>query len=133
MMGYICLNLAIYILYMGNALPNTQPPLYNPNDISSYFNLNIFDIQTATFTGLTAIASIITILTKNYVFAAGLLVIFVLGAIFTPTQMLFNGMGTLLNALLPSELAWIAVVIQVLYLIPMFFFMAEILSQRQIT
>ncbi len=131
---YVCLNLAgfaISTLVVGNVLaPNAvygEMP-YGSTEILAQFNL-------ATFTTIAAgagIAGLIGLITKQYVFATGAALIWVLGCMFNVGQWLLNGFPRMIGILLNGTGidVMISTILTTILTFYLFFFFAELLSQK---
>jgi hypothetical protein len=112
-------------------MPEIGRQLYiNPIDVSNKFSLTIFG---ALGVG-GAIFGIAAILTRQYVYATGVLLIWAVGVVVLPIgQWILLGAPFVLVAILPSEVAWLSQVVVAFYAISIFMFVLEITTQRQIT
>ena len=130
MLFVLCLNIAAFILNESAAFPTSQALSVNPSDVITQFNWTT--LLTSLGTG-GAVAGIVALLTRQYVYAAGALLIWSVGALSPLIRWFFIGAPLMLNALLPSELVFISIAVQAFFAIIFFMFIIEIVSQRQIT
>ena len=126
---YICFNLAIGIFVVTEIIPVGAWMQHSEADISAQFNLTVF---TAAAGGAT-LGGIVAIITKQYLFATGIILIWVIGVLYTPVNWLLIGFPLMLAALLPAELSAVASAFSILSTIVFFVFFAEILGGRQVT
>jgi len=133
---FLCFNAAGYIIGQLAALnvlslAKSEMP-YGVSDISSAFSLNVFSANNIGFGLLGAgIGAIIGIITKQYVFATGIILVWLVGTFLNLTNWILNGFPTMLNILLAGTgLEFIAYVVESITLAIFFMFLAGILSQR---
>jgi hypothetical protein len=138
-MFMFCLNVAAWILMMGGlATSEGRYLVLVPSDISSLFNIQAFaaDNLVGTLSSLAlgmGIAGLVGIITRQGVYAAGVILIWVACIMFTPLYMILNGVPALMSALLPAEISWLGLGFQAFFNVIFFMFFIETFSQRQIT
>lgn len=129
MFGYICINLAASFWALSGAIPAAQQLYVSPTDITNTFTLTLF-FSVGVTGGLMAI---IGIMTRQYVFATGALLIWIIGILLPIVQWVILGLPFVLSAILPSELSWISGIIGAFFAVTLFMFMAELAAGRQVT
>lgn len=129
MMFIICLNMSAFIISQSGSLTESQELYINPFDIQNQFSLTLFG---ALGVG-GAILGLASLLTRQYVYAAGALLIWVIGIFLPIGQWFLVGTPIILSVLLPPEISYITHVITAFFAFTLFMFFAEIVSQRQIT
>ena len=128
MLFYLCLNVAAFILNESGALLVSQELYINPFDISNQFSLTLFvGLSVGTIIGIAAI------LFRQYLNASVVLLIWAVGILAPIGQWFLMGVPIILNAIIPSELAYITYAVSGFVAFIFFMFMMEILTQRQIT
>jgi hypothetical protein len=133
--GYICINTAAFLLVYN--IPGVGPVLHvgreinlSPLDISNTFNLGVFGALT---TG-GAIMGVIAVLLRQYIYAAGVLLIWVIGLVLPTVWWLIAGLPMMLSAILaPYDLTWLITTIMAFATIHLFFFLVEFAAGRQVT
>jgi len=121
--------MAAFIINQSGAFATSQELYINPFDISNQFSLVIF---TAISAG-GGILGLIAVYTRQYTFAAGMLLLWVVGLLAPIAQWFLIGAPIILAAILPSEISYISYVVSAFFAFIFFMFMIEIASQRQIT
>jgi len=135
MLFVVCLNMSAFILSQSGAMTSSQElyinplDIYNPETQTGQFSLVLFG---ALGVG-GAILGLASLLTRQYVYAAGALLIWVIGIFLPIGQWLLLGTPIILAALLPAEVAYISHVVTAFFALVLFMFLAEIVGQRQIT
>ena len=125
----ICLNMSAFIINQSGMIVTSQLLYISPFDVSNQFNLILF-----AGVGIGgAISGIIGLLTRQYVYAAGALLIWVIGIMLPILQWFLIGAPIILAALLPSELGFISYVVEAFFYFILFMFMVEVATQRQVT
>jgi hypothetical protein len=127
---WICLNLAFSLLYYGGVFAIGRLGT-SPYDVIAQFNYN--NLLYVSVAGIGA--GLIGLLLKQYVFAGGALLIWVIG-IFTPiVTWFFTGPAKIIEVFMPADgsLWYLPLVIEALSIFVFFFSILEIASQRQIT
>jgi len=100
----------------------------NPFDISNQFSLTLFvGLSVGTIIGIAAI------LFRQYLNASVVLLIWAVGILAPIGQWFLLGVPIILNAIVPSELAYLTYAVSGFVTFIFFMFMMEILTQRQIT
>ena len=129
MIFVVCLNMSAFIINESGALVQSQTLYISPFDVQNQFSLGLFG---ALGVG-GAILGLASLLTRQYVYAAGALLIWVIGIFLPIGQWILVGTPIILGALLPSEVAYISHVVTAFFALVLFMFLAEIVGQRQIT
>jgi len=129
MLFIICLNLSAFVLHQSQALTTSQELYISPFDVTNKFSLTLFG---ALGVG-GAILGLASLLTRQYVYAAGALLIWVIGIFLPIGQWLLVGTPLILAALLPPEISYISHVVTAFFAFALFMFLGEIVSQRQLT
>ena len=131
----MCLNIAAVVLSEFQIVPAYSRTFgITPSDISSYFNINVFSALTIAIGG--GVIGLIGILTKQNIYAIGIILIWVMGVMFKPISWILQGLPIVLDNLLNVggvDLSIFKYGIIALYDLIFFIFLAEIISQRQIT
>lgn len=133
--GYIFINAAAFLLVypipgVGPIIPIGREINLSPLDITNQFNLAVFAIGT----GGTILASVIGVLLRQYVYAAGVLLIAVVGMFLPIIQWLVAGLPMMLAAILaPYDLSWLITTIVAFVTVHAFMFMIGLLGGRDIT
>jgi len=121
--------MAAFIINQSGALAVSQELYVSPFDVSNQFSLAVF--------GITAIGGgilgLIGLLTRQYTFASGAILIWVIGLMLPVTQWFLAGVPMILGVLLPTEISYLTYVVSAFFAFILFMFMAEIATQRQIT
>jgi hypothetical protein len=133
MMFMLCLNISAWALNTMSIIPFQVQNQWNPNDLRTWFSLNIFD--TATMFGLIlgGIGGLVAWLLHANVFAYGIILLWIFGILFTPVNNFILGMPIFLSAILtPFGLAWLCIIPEIFFGFGFFIFLAEIMAQRQI-
>jgi len=138
----VSLNLACFVLSYSGALPLILTGYTSPESFSSLFtieNVNLTNIGIATIGSIAA--GLLAIFTKNYVFGAGAILIWVVSVLLGPVGWVINGFPSFIRSLIyvigGSSASSIAVgymafwVATVLCVYGMFMFIVEILAGRQ--
>jgi hypothetical protein len=100
---------------------------YSTDQILSQFTLTTFAISAVGG----GIAGLIGLITKQYVFAAGAAVIWILGIFFTLGNWILNGFQLMLNILLAGTgLDFLGTILYAFFLVFFFFFLAGTISQN---
>lgn len=130
---FLCLNLAGYIvsqLVSADVIMGSSEVMpYSSGGILTQFNLTVF----ATIGVGAGIAGIVAIITKQYVFASVVTVIWVVGLLFNVGNWILNGFPTMMGILLPPELSFMQVVFTAIVTFIFFFLLAETLGGKQMT
>ena len=129
MIFVVCLNMSAFILSQSGAMTSSQELYISPFDVQNQFSLGLFG---ALGVG-GAILGLASLLTRQYVYAAGALLIWVIGIFLPIGQWILLGTPIILAALLPTEVAYISHVVTAFFALVLFMFLAEIVGQRQIT
>jgi hypothetical protein len=130
----LCLNLSVWVMNTAQVIPYGINQEWNPNDVKTWFNLNLFNPTTIIGLAVGGIAGLISWITKAGVYANGIILIWVLSIVLVPIQTFTIGAPILIyNILTPFGLAWLGVVPEIFFLFGFFMFCIELLAQRQIT
>lgn len=129
MFALICLNLAAWSLNISGLFPVSRDLWINPIDITNQFSLVMFAILGVGGT----IIGILGAIFRQYTFAAGAILIWVIGIILPIAQWLLGGLPIMMSAFLPTEIAWFSLVVGAFYAIAFFMFILEIAGGRPIT
>jgi len=121
--------MSAFILSQSGAMTSSQELYISPFDVQNQFSLGLFG---ALGVG-GAILGLASLLTRQYVYAAGALLIWVIGIFLPIGQWILLGTPIILGALLPTEVAYISHVVTAFFALILFMFLAEIVGQRQIT
>jgi hypothetical protein len=142
----VCVNIAIFWTYSMGVIPSVGLPgnYTSPQGIVDVFrieNLKITDLSL--LVGGSLFAGIVGILTKQYVFAGVVILIWIVSNLLGPIGMLVNGFPKMVTEViliigsnsaeaqsLSSIVGW---VVTALYVYTMFMFFISILGQRQQT
>lgn len=133
--AYICINIASFILVYplpgaGPILPVGRELFLSPLDLSNTFNLVVFGILTVG--GI--VGGIVGVLLRQYVYATGILLIWVIGLLAPIVWWMIAGLPMMLSAVLaPLDLTFLISSIVAFFTIHAFFFMIEISAGRQVT
>lgn len=125
----ICLNLAAFVINESQATVTNTLLYINPFDVTNQFSLTIFG---ALGVG-GALIGIAALLTRQYVYAAGALLIWVIGIMLPISQWILIGAPIIMSAILPSEISYLTYIVSAFFTLTLFFFLIEIATQRQIT
>jgi hypothetical protein len=125
----ICLSVAAFIIATAQMLPNTSILVYNPSDFSSMFSIAVF----GSFVAGGTITGIISLITKQYVFASVALLLWVIGIMLNIAGSFVANLPLILGFIIPSELWFISTSLEALVGVILFVFFVEIATQRQIT
>lgn len=129
MLFIICLNISAFILNSAQVLPVNRPLTWGITDLTATFSLTVF-------AGLGiggALIGVVGLITRTYVYAAGAILIWILGILLPIASWFLNGVPMMLTMLLPSELSYISSAITAVFMFIFFIFIVEIMTQRQIT
>ena len=129
MMFVVCLNMSAFILNQSGAMASSQELYISPFDLSNQFSLTVFG---ALGVG-GAILGLASLLTRQYVYAAGALLIWIVGVFLPIGQWFLLGAPLMLGAILPPEVSYLTHVVTAFFALVLFMFLAEIVGQRQIT
>ena len=129
MMFVVCLNMSAFILSQSGAMTSSQELYISPFDLSNQFSLTVFG---ALGVG-GAILGLASLLTRQYVYAAGALLIWIVGVFLPIGQWFLLGAPIILGAILPPEVSYLTHVVTAFFALVLFMFLAEIVGQRQIT
>ena len=129
MMFVVCLNMSAFILSQSGAMTSSQELYISPFDLSNQFSLTVFG---ALGVGGT-ILGLASLLTRQYVYAAGALLIWIVGVFLPIGQWFLLGAPIMLGAILPPEVGYLTHVVTAFFALILFMFLAEIVGQRQIT
>ena len=129
MMFVVCLNMSAFILNQSGAMASSQELYISPFDLSNQFSLTVFG---ALGVG-GAILGLASLLTRQYVYAAGALLIWIVGVFLPIGQWFLLGAPIMLGAILPPEVSYLTHVVTAFFALVLFMFLAEIVGQRQIT
>jgi hypothetical protein len=129
MYAVIFLNLAAFSIHISGVFPVTRELWVNPTDITNTFNLTVFAVLGAGG----AVIGVLGALFHTYTFAAGAILLWVIGIIMPIAQWFIGGLPIMMAALLPAELAWFSVVVGAVFAMSFFLFIVEIAAGRQIT
>jgi len=127
--GYFMINISIGVIHALGLFSVYQEPIISSTAITSVFNLTVFSISA----GLAGIAGI---LTRQFIFGAGALLLWLVGVFYAPIQDIFIGVPRLINILLADSPLVATVVggaVTAITSIILFMFLFELLSQRQVT
>lgn len=127
---FICLNVAAFIINEAAFLPESEELAVTPTDVMATFTWENLLLSLGVGG---AIAGIVALLTRQYVYAVGALIIWAIGSLTPVIQWFFIGVPLLLNSVLPSEISFIGSVVQGLFAVVFFMFIIELTAQRQIT
>ena len=133
--GYIFINAAAALLVyplpgVGSIIPIGRNLIVTPLDITNTFSLAVFGSLTAGG----AILGVIAIVLRQYVYAAGVLLIWVIGLLLPIVWWFIAGLPMMLAAVLaPFDLTWLITTIVAFATVHLFFFLAEIAAGRQVT
>lgn len=127
--AYFVLNISAFVLNYLQVIPG--PSLYlTPDMLLSEFSLTAF----ASIGVGGAIAGLLALITRQYVYAVGAILIWIIGLVLPILQWVVAGLPFMLAAMLnPYGLGWFAAVIEGFFAIIIFIFCIEILSGKQIT
>lgn len=128
--GYFCVNLAIWALGMAGILPTWKEPQADPTSLLAMFNLDAFTVITGLVGG--TVIGILSMVTRSYALGVAVLVVWVVGVILTPIQDIFTGLPYLISMFLPAELAFLSQIVTIFTGITLFFFIVEIIANRNI-
>jgi len=129
MIFIVCLNMSAFIINQSGAFPESQQLYISPTDVTNQFSLTVF----AALGVGGAIFGLAALLTRQYVYAAGALLIWIIGVFLPIGQWFLIGAPVMLAALLPSEVTYLSQVVTAFIALALFMFLAEIASQRQVT
>jgi len=121
--------MSAFIISQSGSLIQSQELYISPFDVQNQFSLTLFG---ALGVG-GAILGLASLLTRQYVYAAGALLIWVIGIFLPIGQWFLVGTPIILAALLPAEISYITHVVTAFFAFTLFMFLAEIAGQRQIT
>ena len=127
--GYFIINLSIGVIHGLGLFSVAIEPIVSATGITNVFNLTMFSITV----GLAGLAGI---LTRQFIFGAGALLIWLVGVFYAPVSDIFIGVPRLINIILadsPVVAGLIGTAITALTSIILFMFLFELLSQRQVT
>lgn len=125
----LCLNLAAWSLNMAGVFPITRDLWLNPTDITNQFSLTMFAVLGVGGT----IIGILGAIFRQYTYAAGAILIWVIGIILPIAQWLLGGLPIMMAALLPEAVAWFGYVVAAFFAAAFFMFILEIAGGRQLT
>lgn len=127
----VCLNVSASIFYYAQIIPVRRELYATPTQILAQFNFETLILLVIGGVG----SGLIGILTRQYVAAAGIMVLWALGSLIEPLKWIFFGAPAMVSALLPADgsLWYIPSVLQVFIGFSFFWFIIEIATQRQIT
>jgi len=121
--------MSAFILSQSGAMTSSQELYISPFDLSNQFSLTVFG---ALGVG-GAILGLASLLTRQYVYAAGALLIWIVGVFLPIGQWFLLGAPIMLGAILPPEVGYLTHVVTAFFALVLFMFLAEIVGQRQIT
>jgi len=127
--GYFMINISIGVIHGLGLFTVYQEPIISSTAITSVFDLTVFSIAI----GLAGIAGI---LTRQFIFGAGALLLWLVGVFYAPVMDIFVGVPRLINIILadsPVVATVIGGAITAITSIILFMFLFELLSQRQVT
>jgi hypothetical protein len=133
--GYIFINTAAFLLIfnipgVGPIIPVGREINVSPLDISNTFNLTVFGALTVGG----AVLGVIAVLLRQYVYAAGVLLIWVIGIIMPVVWWLIGGLPMMLSAILaPYDMTWLITTVVAFATVHLFFFLVEFAAGRQVT
>jgi hypothetical protein len=103
--------------------------LFNPATNMGVFSLVVF----GALAGGGVLMGLAALITRQYVYAAGAILIWVVGILSGIGAWLLAGVPIMLNALLPVEVQWVSYVVVAFFALSFFMFLVEVASQRYIT
>lgn len=127
--GYFCINIAIGVLHGLGLFSVSSEPVISAGGITNLFSLTVFSITIG-------IAGIASLLTRQYIFGAGALLIWVVGILYNPIMDIFVGLPVLINQTLsysPLVATVVGGAVTAFAGVILFMFLLEILSGRQIS
>jgi len=125
----VCLNLSAFVINQSGVMMHSQALYISPFDIQNQFSLTIFG---ALGVG-GSILGLAALLTRQYVYAGGALLIWIIGIFLPIGQWILFGTPLILSVLLPPEIAYVSHVVTAFIALILFMFLAEVVSQRYIT
>lgn len=129
MIFYLSLNIAAFIISESGAFVGSQTLYINPLDVSNQFSLVIF----TAIAGAGTIGGLIALYTRQYLFVAGALLIWIIGLLVPIGQWILIGTPIILATLLPTEISYLSAVVSAFFAFIFFMFLIEIAGQRPIT
>ncbi len=127
---FLCLNVAAFILNEAGFYTETSELVVSAEDISATFNWATL----LTSLGVGGIvAGLVALLTRQYVYAAGALIVWAIGSMAPVIRWFFIGVPLMLGQLLPSGLEFVSTVTQAFFAVIFFMFIIELVAQRSIT
>lgn len=127
--GYFLINISIGVIHGLGIFSVGFEPLIGTSGINSIFDLTIFSI-TAGLAGITAL------LTQQYIFGVGAILIWLVGIFYAPVSDIFIGVPRLISLVLadvPVVATLIGSAITAIVGIILFMFLFELMTQRQVT
>lgn len=129
-LGYLVVNLSIWIVSTANILLGGVASTINPAEISSWFNLSIFAGIVGAVGGV--VIGILALITKSYALSTGVLLLWVIGVLFKPISDIFVGLPYLINAFLPPDVWFVTQALVGLAAFCLFVFFVGIIAGRDI-
>lgn len=129
-LGYLCVNAAIWVLSMASILPVGGVGPADPSNFTSWFDISVFSVTAGVVGG--GIITLLALITKSYALGTAVLVLWVLGVVFQPIYYIFAGLPFLLNAILPPEIWFITQAFVGLSAFLFFVFFVGIIAGRDI-
>lgn len=132
-LGYFCINAAIWTLNMLAILPIYREATMDPSNILSLFSLDVFTAITGAVGGV--VITILALMTRSYALSTGVLLLWIVGIMFKPIQDVFVGLPYLLEQIF-AEAPYVGLVISQVIVafaaVLLFTFIVEILAGRDI-
>ncbi len=128
--AYIFVNAASFILVVASGvLPVGSQLFASPVDITNQFNLTVF-------AGLTAggvVLGVLGVLLRQYVYAAGVIVLWCIGLLYPIVWWFIGGLPIMLaNILSPVDLSWLSSSIVAFATVHLFMFMISLAAGRDV-
>lgn len=131
--AYIFVNTAAFLLAydipgVGQIIPVGRELFTSPLDLTNTFSLTVFSMAA----GGSIVAGVVSILLRQYVYAAGILIIAVI-SIFTPIVLwLLAGLPMMLSAIFaPFDFGWLTAVVVGFVTVHAFLFLAGLMAGRE--
>lgn len=131
LMFLLALNVAAYILHHSGAFVVSQELYASPERAESVFNLVTLQNAVVGVVGGVGVAVLVSLITRQYVYATGALILWVIGVLFEPIMWFFVGVPVMLNALGAPVL--IVGAVEAFFAFTFFMSILELASQRTIT
>lgn len=131
--AFMAITFSSYVITQSGALTNSRSMPLSATDFDDMFSIAAFDATTLTALTVGGLIGIVGIIMKQYVFASVALVIWVLGTLWKPSNAFITAFPKLLEAVLPAEVSWISVIPTSFIMVAFFFWLAEIVAQRNLS